>query len=109
LSRLSLQAVSGLFVLIAGLAVVVAMVSIPGDAEASPETTSVSPLASPAVEALPPSLEGVDLAVQRVLYASGKAEARRVDQLSELPPEVARVLVYFRATLTIPTEPVVER
>jgi len=43
----------------------------------------------------------VDAAVQRVLYASGRAEAFRADQLTQLPPEVARVLVSYGATLTV--------
>lgn len=105
MSRLSPQAISGLFVLFAGLAVVYAMASGPGDVEAAPEPTAVSFANTSVVEVSPPSLEGVDLAVQRVLYASGKAEALRVDELSELPPEVARILVYYGATLTVPTGP----
>jgi hypothetical protein len=50
-------------------------------------------------------MEGVDPAVERVLYAGGKAEVLRGDQLSELPAELVRVLVQFGATLTIPTDP----
>jgi hypothetical protein len=105
LSHLSLQSVSGAFALIAGVAVVIAMVAGPGDVEAVPEPTSASIPDNAIVEVVPPSIEGVDPAVQRVLYASGKAEVLRADQLSDLPPEVARVLVYFGATLAIPTAP----
>lgn len=110
MSHLSLQTVSGLFVLIAGLAVVIAVASGPGNLEVLPEAPSITPDSGAAVvEVPPPGLEGVDLAVQRVLYASGKAEALRIDQLSELPPEVTRILVHYGATLTIPTNPAGER
>jgi hypothetical protein len=101
LSRLSPQAISGVFVLLAGLAVVYALAAGPSTPEAKPQTAS-APTVPTAVEIPPPRLEGIDLAVQRVLYASGKAQAIRVDELSELPPEVARVLATFGATLTIP-------
>jgi hypothetical protein len=105
LSHLSLQSVSGAFALIAGVAVVIAMVAGPGDVEAVPEPTSASIPDNAIVEVVPPSIEGVDPAVQLVLHASGKAEVLRADQLSDLPPEVARVLVYYGATLAIPTAP----
>ncbi|HLF43168.1 MAG TPA: hypothetical protein VJA46_06530 [Acidimicrobiia bacterium] len=105
MSHLSPQAISGFFVLMAGLAVVYALAAGPGDVEAAPEPTVVSSPVTSVVEVPPPSLEGVDIAVQRVLYASGKAEALRVDQLTELPPEVARILVHYGVTLTLPTGP----
>jgi hypothetical protein len=104
LSRLSPQAISGVFVLVAGAAVVYTLVAGPVD-----EPVPVPPVTSrpePQVVEVPlPTVEGIDDAVQRVLYASGKAEAMAVDQLSQLPPEVARILVYYGVTLAIPTEP----
>lgn len=104
MSRLSPQVASGLLVLLAGLAVVYAVTNGASDVEAAskPPVTAV-PVTQPA-EVPPPSLEGVAPAVQRVLYASGKAEALGVDALVDLPPEVARVLVAYRATLTVPTD-----
>jgi hypothetical protein len=96
-----LQSVAGLFVLIAGLAVVYVMALAP---EQAPQTEPVAPPIPEAqvVETPPPTLEGVDPVVQRVLYSSGSAEAFRADQLTQLPPEVARVLVFYGATLTVP-------
>jgi hypothetical protein len=88
-------------VLIAGLAVVYALAAGPNTPDTAPQSAP-APSVAPAVEIPPPRLEGIDLAVQRVLYASGKAQVLRVDELSELPPEVARVLATFGATLTIP-------
>lgn len=105
MSRLSPQAISGLFVLLAGLVVVYAITAASGETEVASKPVAVSPSITAVVEVPPPNLEGVDLAVQRVLYASGKAEALRADELLELSPEVARVLVYYGATLTIPTGP----
>ena len=101
MSRLSPQAISGMFVLLAGLVVVYAVAAGPSVPEAAPQTAP-APTAPPSVEFPPPRLEGIDLAVQRVLYASGKAQAVRAEDLSELPPEVARVLATFGVTLTIP-------
>jgi hypothetical protein len=91
--------VTGLFVFVAGLAVVYVFAVAP---ESKPVTEPVvSPLAAQVTEVRPPALEGVDPAVQRVLYASGRAEAFRADQLTQLPPEVARVLVSYGAILTV--------
>lgn len=109
MSHLSLQSVSGAFVLIAGLAVVVAVIAGPDDAASVPSPASISVPNTAALEVAPPRIEGVDAAVERVLYAGGKTEVLRGDQLSELPPEVARVLVQFGATLTIPTDPAGDR
>lgn len=102
MSRISPQTLSGLFVLLAGLAVVYVIAVGPGATEAPSEVTSTSLAGAPVLEVAPPNLEGVDPAIQRVLYASGKAEALRVDQISELPPEVARVLASFGVTLAVP-------
>jgi hypothetical protein len=102
LSRLSVQTTSGLFVLLAGLAVVSALTVGAKTTQPLTEPTSASFADAPVVLVPPPTIDGVDLAVQRVLYASGKAQALRVDELSQLPPAVARVLATFGATLTIP-------
>jgi hypothetical protein len=99
LSRLTPQGATGLFVLIAGLAVVYMIAVAPGS---EPVTEPVvSPMGAQEAEVPPPALEGVDAAVQRVLIASGRAF--RADQLTQLPPEVARVLVSYGATLTVPS------
>jgi hypothetical protein len=108
LSRPSLQSVAGLFVLIAGLAVVYVMALAPEEAANTEAVVSPQPGAQ-VVETPPPTLEGVDPAVQRVLYSSGSAEAFRADQLTQLPPEVARVLVFYGATLTVPVPAGAER
>ena len=108
MSGLSSQALSGVFVLLAGAVVVLTVSFGPVD---EPEAL-VPPISQPETHVLevpPPSLAGIDPAVQRVLYASGKAEAMAADDMSQLPPEVARILAYYGATLTIPTEPRVER
>lgn len=105
MSRVSPQTISGLFVLLAGLAVVYVVAVQPGAIEPASEATSTSLADTRVLEVPPPNLEGVDLAIQRVLYASGKAEAFRVDQISELPPEVARVLASYGVTLAVPETP----
>jgi len=101
LSRLTPQGVTGLFVLVAGLAVVY-VIAVTPEADPVTEPVVVSPVGAPVTEVPPPAVEGVDPAVQRVLYASGRAEAFRADQLTQLPPEVARVLVSHGVTLAVP-------
>lgn len=101
MSRLSLQTTSGLFVFLAGLAVVYAVAVAPGSDTPVPRK-SVAPAASVTIAVTPPGLEGVGPAVQRVLYASGKAQAVRAEDLSELAPEIARVLATYGATLAVP-------
>jgi len=101
LSRLTPQGVTGLFVLVAGLAVVY-VIAVTPETEPVTEPVAVSPAGAEVTEVPPPALEGVDAAVQRVLYAGGRAEAFRADQLAQLPPEVARVLVSYGVTLTVP-------
>jgi hypothetical protein len=103
LSRLPLQIAAGLFVLLAGLIVVYAAVAAPGR---QPVAQQVVPAPSPTqvVEVPPPTLEGVDPAVQRVLYSTGRAEAFRADELTQLPQEVARVLASYGATITVAVE-----
>jgi hypothetical protein len=105
LSRFPLQVAAGLLVLIAGLAVVYTIVVAP-ESEQRPVVARVvsSPPQARVVEVPPPTLEDVDPVVQRVLYATGKAEAFSADELTELPPEVARVLVFYGATITVPIE-----
>ena len=105
MSRFPLQVAAGLLVLIAGLAAVYTMVVAPEPAP-QPGAQQVVPSSPPTqvVEVPPPTLEGVDPVVQRVLYATGRAEAFTADELTRLPPEVARVLVFYGATITVPIE-----
>lgn len=101
MSRLTPQGVTGLFVLLAGLAVVYVIAVTPETAPVT-EAVVVSSQGAQVTEVPPPALKGVDPAVQRVLFASGRAEAFRADQLTQLPPEVARVLVSYGVTLPVP-------
>ncbi|GEM_PF-2123655 len=102
--RFSPQAISGIFVLVTGAAVVYTLVAGPVDEPVAVPTVTSRPEPQ-VVEVPPPTVEGIDDAVQRVLYSSGKAEAVAVDQLSQLPAEVARILVFYGVTLTVPSEP----
>jgi hypothetical protein len=105
LSRLSPQIASGLFVLAAGVGVVYAVTSGASDSEAPSKPLVTAVPVTQTAELTPPNLAGVDPVVQRVLFTSGKAEALSVDALVDLPPEVARVLVAYGATLTVPSNP----
>jgi hypothetical protein len=93
---------------LAGVVVVLTVTFGPVD-----EPVTVAPTTTRAetrvLEVAPPSIAGIDPAVQRVLYASGKAEAMADVDMSQLPPEVARILAYYGATLAIPTDPRVDR
>ncbi|HSJ84439.1 MAG TPA: hypothetical protein VLA91_11545 [Acidimicrobiia bacterium] len=105
MSRFPFQVAAGLLVLIAGLAVVYTTVVAP-EHEQGPVVQRVVSSSSPTqvVEMPPPTLEGVDPVVQRVLFATGRAEAFTADELTQLPAEVARVLVFYGTTITVPIE-----
>ncbi len=55
------------------------------------------------VDVATPDLEGVPPEVQRTLEASGKLQTLDPGSIEELPPEIARVLAYYEATLAIAT------
>lgn len=103
MSRFPVQVAAGLFVLVAGLTVVYVVVVAPVP-EPRPAAQQFVPSSTPAqlVEVTPPTLVGVDPAVQRVLYSTGQAEAFSAYELTRLPPEVARVLVSSGTTIIVP-------
>lgn len=73
--------------------------------EASAPVIPVVETAEPAdITAPSPLIDGVDEAILRVLQANGNAQFTEVDQLEELPPAVARVLIERNATLAIPDD-----
>jgi hypothetical protein len=100
LSRLPQQAITGVFVLVAGLVVLFAVVIAPGE-RAAPVTATVPATVAPAGDGSP-LIQGLDPAVQRVLYSSGLTETLTPDEMAEVPAEVARVLIHYGATLAIP-------
>lgn len=68
-----------------------------------PTTVAVEELERTPLEVAPPEVPGVDSAVSRVLYAQGNAAATGEQDLPGLAPEVVRVLVYYEATLMVPS------
>jgi hypothetical protein len=95
------HSILGALVLAAGIVALGSAVSgqqDQADPETSPPVTEVIQMELP-----PPVVEGVDSAIQRVLYASGKAEAFSPNQVSDIPVSVARVLAYYDVTLMVPT------
>lgn len=96
----SVPTVLGALVLSAGL------VAVGATSRSEPKATAAAP---PTVVTVPtrvelpaPVLEGIDPAIQRVLYDSGAAQVVAPSGVAELPVSVARVLAYYGATLTIP-------
>lgn len=70
-----------------------------------PSTLPVEALPRTTIEIEPPGIEGLDPAISRVLYGAEVASANGEQDLTEIAPEVVRVLVYYDAVLMVPLEP----
>ena len=98
--RPSPQIVSGLLVLVSGVAVLYTVAVRPAESVAS-EPVVPTTLSSPADLPLPP-ISGLRPPVQRVLHAAGLAATLTPDEMAQIPPEVARVLTNYGVTLAVP-------
>jgi len=106
MSRESLGVVSGLIVMLAGAMTVWAITTLAGPEPAASTTADAavtSTTATQSVEIALPDLPGVPPEVERVLYATGKAQPIAFGDLNGIPPEVQRVLIEFQAPLMVPT------
>ncbi len=106
MSKESVGVVSGLIVMLAGVMTVWAITTLAGPEPAASTTAAsaaTSTTASQNVEIPLPDLPGVPPEVERVLYATGKAQPIAFGDLNGIPPEVQRVLIEFQAPLMVPT------
>lgn len=90
---------AGLIVALIGLVPVVWLAMQATEPAESNPPAQVAPVV---VEVDPPVPADLDPAVSRVLYSSGNATAMGEADLSELPAEVVRVLVYYDVALAVP-------
>jgi hypothetical protein len=96
----SLGVFTGLAVLITG---VIAVVGLSGRASIGENLpTPIADLAGPMPGATVEGLPGVGSAVTRVLQWSGNAGPASAEDLAQLPPSVAKVLVEFGVPLRVP-------
>lgn len=107
MSRESLSVLAGLAVMVAGLVVFFG-------ASVDSEPASESPIAVPVEEWAPPAptatatppgtpeIPGVPVAVASVLMDAGGAEELGAEDLTDIDPAVARVLIAYGATLRVP-------
>jgi hypothetical protein len=107
LSTSSLGATSGVAVLLIG-AIALGSVLYGVSSTESPAVSSTTIARQEVVVAPAPDVDGIPPSVQKVLYSSGKLEALGSNQVSELRPEISRVLAYYGATLTVSETPKVK-
>lgn len=100
----SLGATSGAAVLLIGV-IALGSVLYGVSGNEPPSVSSTSTTRQEVVVAPAPDVSGIPASVQRILYASGKLEAFVPNQVSELRPEISRVLAYYGATLTVSENP----
>jgi hypothetical protein len=97
LSHSTIQGVVGLFLFLTGLIALYA-VSSPGpsvDDQVFGNPTTLSPVT-------PATIEGIDPQVQQALTEAGRVELLGADEMSQIPPEVALVLIENGVVLTVP-------
>lgn len=73
----------------------------PAAVEAAPTTTTVAEPVTTQIEVDPPSVEGLDPRLSRVLYADGSADGIEAGSSDELPDSIVKVLGYYNVTLTV--------
>ena len=91
MSRASIQGLTGLVVLIAGIFALHATATAPRSSDS---------VHAPVVSE-PAAIQGVDLSVQRALESEGRARAFTADELATIPAAVARTLIEHDAALTL--------
>lgn len=100
----STSLIAGLTVALFGL-VPLGMLLVESQGPVQPETdvatTAVAEPVTTQVEVEPPSVEGVDPRMTRVLYANGSAAGVEAGSTDELPDSIVKVLGYYSVTLTV--------
>jgi hypothetical protein len=100
LSHSTINGLIGVFLFATGL-VALHAVSSPAAPQSVPPAT-MSPVPPQMALEQPARIEGVGPAVEQVLFSSGQAVVLAADALSQIPPEVTRVLIEHGVVLTIP-------
>lgn len=73
----------------------------PVEPEVPVATTAVVQPVTTQVEVEPPTVEGLDARLTRVLYANGSADGVEAGSTDELPDSIVKVLGYYNVTLTV--------
>jgi hypothetical protein len=73
----------------------------PAPVEAAPTTTMIVEPVTTQIEVDPPTVEGLDPRLTKVLYANGAAEGVEAGSTEELPDSIVKVLGYYGVTLTV--------
>lgn len=100
----STSVIAGLTVALFGL-VPLGLLLIESEAPTKPEVQAVPVAAAETVttqiEVDPPTVEGLDPRLSRVLYANGSADGVEAGSTDELPDSIVKVLGYYGVTLTV--------
>ena len=103
-SSSSTSLIAGLTVALFGL-VPLGMLLIESQEPAQPEvpvaTTAVVESVTTQIEVEPPTVDGLDPRLTRVLYANGSADGVEAGSTDELPDSIVKVLGYYNVTLTV--------
>lgn len=73
----------------------------PIQVEASPTTTVIVEPVTTQIEVEPPTVDGLDPRLAKVLYANGAADGVEAGSTDELPDSIVKVLGYYGVTLTV--------
>ena len=99
MSRSALHTLIGVFLFGTGL---FALYGVLSPSPAAQPTQAIDDQTPPTVPVPVDQVEGLGLAVELVLSVAGRAGPLGPDELSQIPPEVTRVLIEKGVTLTIP-------
>ncbi len=99
---LPLATISGVMVMVAGIAALAGMSSSHAPAsETPPNSDQTQSVTLPAEDPLS-ELAGIEPSVQKALESYGRLESLSPEEQSEVDPVIARVLAGFGATLAVP-------
>lgn len=96
----STSVIAGLTVALFGL-VPLGLLLIESEGPTQPEVQAVAETVTTQIEVDPPTVEGLDPRLSRVLYANGSADGVEAGSTDELPDSIVKVLGYYGVTLTV--------
>ena len=73
----------------------------PTQPEVQAAPVAVAETVTTQIEVDPPTVEGLDPRLSRVLYANGSADGVEAGSIDELPDSIVKVLGYYGVTLTV--------
>jgi hypothetical protein len=99
MSHSTIQGLVGLFLFVSGL---IALYAVSTPEPARNDDPPASNTQATATSATPTRIVEVGPQVQQALTEAGRAEVLGADAMSQIPPEVARVLIENGVVLTVP-------